>query len=88
DTLTEEEIERLYQAIRQVLSEGIKHRGTTKWDYVDASGAAGSYQDHLRVYDREGGECNRCTTDLERIKVGGRSSYFCPQCQQEPKQEE
>ncbi|MGM0472301.1 MAG: DNA-formamidopyrimidine glycosylase, partial [Bacillota bacterium] len=49
DTLTEEEIERLYQAIRQVLSEGIKHRGTTKWDYVDASGAAGSYQDHLRV---------------------------------------
>ncbi|MBM7624605.1 bifunctional DNA-formamidopyrimidine glycosylase/DNA-(apurinic or apyrimidinic site) lyase [Sporohalobacter salinus] len=85
DTLTEQEIENLYHAIRQVLTEGIKHRGTTKWDYVDASGQAGSYQNYLRVYDRKGEECNRCAAALEKIKVGGRSSYFCPQCQ---KQEE
>ncbi len=83
DTLTDEEINRLQQAIRQVLKEGIKHRGTTKWDYVDASGKAGSYQHYLRVYDREGKPCPECKTELERIKVGGRSSYFCPVCQEE-----
>ncbi|MCK8828537.1 bifunctional DNA-formamidopyrimidine glycosylase/DNA-(apurinic or apyrimidinic site) lyase [Natroniella acetigena] len=81
DTLTESEIEKLYQAIRKVLSEGIEHRGTTKWDYVDASGQAGSYQNYLQVYDREGKECRRCGSSLQRIKVGGRSSYFCPDCQ-------
>ncbi|AGB40424.1 formamidopyrimidine-DNA glycosylase Fpg [Halobacteroides halobius DSM 5150] len=83
DTLSLEEIERLYKAIKQVLREGIKHRGTTKWDYVDASGQAGEYQNYLRAYGREGEECNRCGSELDRIKVGGRSSYFCPSCQQE-----
>jgi len=83
DTLTDEELEKLHQAIRQVLSEGIEHRGTTKSDYVDASGEAGSYQDQLRIYDREGEECNNCDAEINRIKVGGRSSYFCPHCQQE-----
>ncbi|GAB6099260.1 bifunctional DNA-formamidopyrimidine glycosylase/DNA-(apurinic or apyrimidinic site) lyase [Halanaerocella petrolearia] len=83
DTLTEAEIKRLFKAIKQVLQEGIEHRGTTKWDYVDASGEAGEYQNYLRAYGREDEECNRCGTKLERIKVGGRSSYFCPNCQQE-----
>lgn len=81
DTLTEDEITKLHSAIRQVLAEGIEHRGTTKWDYVDASGQAGSYQDQLRVYDREEEECVECGTQIERTKVGGRSAYFCPQCQ-------
>ena len=83
DTLTDEELEKLHHAIRQVLAEGIRHRGTTKRDYVDASGEAGSYQDQLRVYDREDEECIKCDNQINRIKVGGRSSYFCPQCQQE-----
>ncbi|WP_408954981.1 bifunctional DNA-formamidopyrimidine glycosylase/DNA-(apurinic or apyrimidinic site) lyase [Natroniella sp. ANB-PHB2] len=83
DTLTEREVEKLYRAIRKVLSEGIEQRGTTKWDYVDASGQAGNYQNYLRVYDREGEECRRCGSSLKRIKVGGRSSYFCPDCQQQ-----
>ncbi len=83
NTLKGGEVEELYKAIRQVLSEGIKHRGTTKWDYVDASGQSGSYQNYLRVYDREGEECIECGNKLDRIKVGGRSSYFCLNCQQQ-----
>ena len=81
DALNGDQIEKLYDAIRQVLSEGIKYRGTTKWDYVDAAGRSGSYQEYLRVYDKEGKECINCGNKLERIKVGGRSSYFCPSCQ-------
>lgn len=81
DTLRGGEITELYEAIKTVLEEGIKHRGTTKWDYVDASGQAGSYQDELRVYDREGEECYVCGTMIQRTKVGSRSAYFCPRCQ-------
>ena len=83
DSLTEAEINRLHEAIRQVLEEGIKYRGTTKSDYVDADGEAGGYQDELRVYDREGDDCLDCEAPIERIKVSGRSSYYCPACQQE-----
>lgn len=81
DTLNGGEITELYEAIKTVLAEGIKHRGTTKWDYVDASGEAGSYQDELRVYDRAGEECFVCGTMVQRIEVGSRSAYFCPRCQ-------
>ncbi|SJZ40145.1 bifunctional DNA-formamidopyrimidine glycosylase/DNA-(apurinic or apyrimidinic site) lyase [Selenihalanaerobacter shriftii] len=79
--LTEKELKNLYKNIRKILREGIKYRGTTKWDYVDSSGNAGEYQNHLKAYDREGEVCYTCDTPLNRIKVGGRSSYFCPQCQ-------
>ena len=82
DTLNEEELKRLYQAIRKVLRDGIKHRGTTKWDYVDSSGKAGEHQNYLQVYDREDEVCYNCGKEIERIKVGGRSSYFCPRCQE------
>jgi formamidopyrimidine-DNA glycosylase len=83
DTLTEPEIEALYHEIREVLKEGIKFRGTTKWDYEDASGEGGSYQNQLQIYDRAGEECFKCETEVEKIKVGGRATYFCPQCQEE-----
>jgi formamidopyrimidine-DNA glycosylase len=82
NTLNEKELKELYAAIRKVLSDGIKYRGTTKWDYVDSSGQAGEYQNQLKAYDREGEVCYNCGTELQRIKVGGRSSYFCPECQQ------
>jgi len=85
DTLQDDEIERLYHAIVKVLSDGVEHRGTTKWDYVDASGESGSHQNYLMIYDKEGEECSECGTKIEKIKVGGRGTYFCPACQ---KQEE
>ncbi|TDX59032.1 DNA-formamidopyrimidine glycosylase [Orenia marismortui] len=83
DTITEKESSNLYHAIRKVLSDGIEHRGTTKWDYVDASGESGSHQNYLMVYDKAGEECSECGTKLEKIKVGGRGTYFCPNCQEQ-----
>lgn len=81
DSLTENEVEKLYSAINQVLEEGIEHRGTTRDTFQDAEGREGSHQHYLRVYNREGESCKRCKTPIKRIKVSGRSSYFCPQCQ-------
>jgi formamidopyrimidine-DNA glycosylase len=81
DTLTTEEIEHLYRAIRQVLVQGIRNRGTTFNDYLDAEGREGSNQEYLRVFRRTGQPCPRCGTPIERTVVGGRGTYFCPRCQ-------
>jgi formamidopyrimidine-DNA glycosylase len=83
DTLSSQEVRRLYRAIQETLQEAIKLRGTTLEDeaYVDLFGKPGEYQAELKVYGREGEPCRRCRTPIETVKVSQRTSYFCPQCQ-------
>ena len=78
-TLTPAEVERLAGAVRTVLREAVEGGGTTSDDYVDIQGVAGRYTP--RVYDRGGAPCPSCGTALERIRLGGRGTVFCPQCQ-------
>ncbi|MFX4261348.1 bifunctional DNA-formamidopyrimidine glycosylase/DNA-(apurinic or apyrimidinic site) lyase [Pelotomaculum propionicicum] len=80
-TLTSRETTKLHHAVKDVLMEGIEHRGTTFRDFLDGDGRAGGYQERLRVYNREGKPCPRCGQAIKRKKVGGRSSYYCPSCQ-------
>lgn len=80
-SLSWEETQRLYWAIREVLEKGIKNRGTTFSSYRDALGRKGENQLSLNVFRRTGKPCPRCGTPIERIKVAGRSSHFCPKCQ-------
>jgi len=82
-SLTARETRALYQAIREVLQEGIAYGGTSVRDYVDGTGQEGSYQNLLRVYGRNHQACPRCGQPIARIKVGGRGTYFCPHCQPE-----
>lgn len=84
-SLTGEEQERLYHAVRTILEEAIDDQGTTLSDggYVDAEGQAGRHQERLAVYRRAGEPCPQCQTPIERMIVGGRSSHFCPRCQPE-----
>lgn len=82
-TLTPREIAHLYNAIRDVLQEGIENRGTTVRDFIDGDGRAGNYQTLLQVYSREGKPCPHCGEKIIKKKVGGRSSYYCPNCQKE-----
>ncbi len=79
--LTPRELARLYLSIREVLEEGIANRGTTIRDYVDSGGEAGENQNNLRVYGREGCPCEKCKHLIARIRLAGRSTYFCPKCQ-------
>ena len=83
DTLSSQEVRRLYRAIQETLQEAIKMRGTTLDDeaYVDLFGKPGEYQSELKVYGRQGLPCRRCRTPIETVKVSQRTSYFCPQCQ-------
>lgn len=82
-SLSADEQGRLLEAIRTVLSRAIANRGTTLEDkgYTDAWGQVGSYQEQIEVYGRTGESCRACSTAIERIVIGGRSSHYCPQCQ-------
>jgi len=79
------ELRRLYRAVRDVLNEAIRLRGSSVSDYVDADGQRGEFQLRHRVYQREGQKCFRCKTKIRRVVVAGRSSYFCPRCQKAPR---
>ncbi|HEY9897567.1 MAG TPA: bifunctional DNA-formamidopyrimidine glycosylase/DNA-(apurinic or apyrimidinic site) lyase [Pantanalinema sp.] len=75
------EAERLHAAIREVLRHGIEHRGTTFRDYRDGMGRYGTNQDFLRVFAREKAACPVCSTPILKTRVGGRGTYYCPECQ-------
>ena len=83
NTLSSQEVRRLYRGIQETLQEAIKLRGTTLDDeaYVDLFGKPGEFQQELKVYGRAGEPCRRCRTPIETVKVSQRTSYFCPQCQ-------
>ncbi|HEX8100110.1 MAG TPA: bifunctional DNA-formamidopyrimidine glycosylase/DNA-(apurinic or apyrimidinic site) lyase [Actinomycetota bacterium] len=83
ESLSSQEVRRLYRAMREVVQDAIRFRGTTLGDeaYVDLFGKPGDFQSELKVYGRKGQPCRRCRTPIEAVKVNGRTSYFCPQCQ-------
>lgn len=81
DTLAETEKEAIYHNMREILKKGIIYGGTSFSDYVNAFGEKGSFQEELQVHQREGENCYVCNTKIEKIKISGRSTYFCPQCQ-------
>ena len=79
--LTRPEAVRLHEAVRAVLTEAIRSRGTTLNDYRDAGGRAGGFQFRLRVYDREGLPCVQCSAPIKRRVLTNRSVFYCPSCQ-------
>lgn len=79
--LTRAQSHALHDALRAVLAEAVRERGTTVSDFRDASGNEGSFQHRLRVYDRAGQPCTRCSTPIRRIVLSNRSAFYCPTCQ-------
>ena len=83
--LKDAELRRLYRAVRGVLNEAIRMRGSSISDYVDSDGRRGEFQLRHRVYQRLGKKCFRGDATIRRAIVAGRSSYFCPACQRAPR---
>jgi formamidopyrimidine-DNA glycosylase len=83
ETLSTQEIRRLYRALVETLHDAIKHRGSSLADeqYRDLFGEVGDFQSQHKVYAREGESCRRCRAPIVRLKAGGRSTFFCEQCQ-------
>jgi formamidopyrimidine-DNA glycosylase len=82
--LTREQWRRLHAALRAVLEEAVRYEGSTLSDgtYRNALNQAGGYQNHHRVYDREGQPCPRCIAGpIKRIVQAQRSTFFCAGCQ-------
>ncbi len=81
--LTLKQWESIHEAIRHVLQDAISHEGSTLSDgtYRNALNQAGGYQNHHRVYDRNGECCPNCDSKIQRIVQAQRSTFFCPTCQ-------
>lgn len=83
DSLSAQEVRRLYRAMVETLSEAVKMRGSSLADeqYRDLYGEVGEYQGQHQVYDRDGQPCRRCRNAVVKVKVNGRSAYLCEHCQ-------
>ncbi len=81
-TLSRERLARLHAAVKEVLREAIALGGSSVSDYVGADGEAGFFQLEHRVYGREGEPCMVCKSPIKRVVIAGRSSHYCPNCQQ------
>ncbi len=77
DTVSMDQAEALWVAIREVLEAGIRHNGAS----VDWVYRGGDFQTQFRVYGRAGKPCPDCGTKIERIVIGQRGTHFCPHCQ-------
>jgi formamidopyrimidine-DNA glycosylase len=82
ETIDRAELRRLHRAIRTTLEAGIARQGSTLRDYALPDGGSGSMQDEFKVYGRGGEPCDRCGTPIAKTRLGGRGTWFCPQCQQ------
>ncbi len=80
--LSQTDFEKLYEAIRFVMNESIDRGGSTDRNYVQADGSRGNYLKYAAVYHKNGQPCKRCGYEISKIKVGGRGTHFCPNCQQ------
>jgi len=80
-SLSRGDLERLADAIRQRLEEGVRLMGCSISDFVDTEGHMGGFQFHLKAYGRQGRSCTRCGDKLIRVTVAGRGTAYCPGCQ-------
>ena len=81
NSLTPKEADTLYAAIEKVLKKGLEVGGASEWQYVNALGSTGEYQNFFQVYGRNGRPCTRCKTTIEKITMAGRGTFYCPNCQ-------
>lgn len=80
-TIKPAQAKKIYDGILKILKAAIKAQGTTFSNYVNADGEAGAYTRKLKVYQRYGKKCYHCKSIIKRMKIGGRTSSYCPKCQ-------
>jgi formamidopyrimidine-DNA glycosylase len=81
NSLKKLEIKRLYNAIREVLLEGLKYGGASVVTYFHPDGSVGTAHQHFNVAHSQKKSCTVCGGPVERIVVRGRGTYYCPKCQ-------
>ena len=79
--ITLEECQRIVDSSKKIIEEAIKCGGTTIKSYTSSLGVTGRFQQNLMAHKRENEECKNCHSIIKRIVVGGRSTYYCENCQ-------
>lgn len=79
--ITLNDAKKMVEASREIITKATKMGGTTIRSYTSSLGVYGSYQSELMVQSRDNETCRICGSKIEKIRVGGRGTYFCPKCQ-------
>lgn len=79
--LSDVKIKKLYDSLVAVLELAIEKGGSTDKNYVNAEGKRGSYLTFANVFRRDGSACPRCGATIIKLRVAGRGTHICPQCQ-------
>ncbi|MEA3328749.1 MAG: DNA-formamidopyrimidine glycosylase [Candidatus Omnitrophota bacterium] len=80
-SLNKQQVKKLHLALKKILKDAVKYRGSSVNNYTDSRGEKGSFHLRLKVYGRRGEKCFSCGTSLKRISLEGRTTCFCPKCQ-------
>ena len=79
--VTRQECNAIAQTAKKVLLRAIECGGTTISDFKNVDGSEGKFVQELQIYGKSGEPCPRCHTPISSIRLGGRNSFFCPECQ-------
>jgi len=79
--LSDEQFKSLYRGVLKALKEGIAHGGSTRAHFRDPEGHKGYFLDYAKVYGLDKHPCKVCQTIIKKIQLGGRGTYYCPECQ-------
>lgn len=79
--LTDDEYKRLFEGIIKALFDGIAYGGSTRTHFVNVKGEKGLFLVHAAVYNREGKKCKNCEGVIIKTRLGGRSTFYCRNCQ-------
>ncbi len=82
--VTSDQLNTLFDELRLVLNTAINKGGSTNKNYVNAEGKKGSYMNFAKVFRREGQPCTRCQNSIDKIRVAGRGTHICSNCQALP----
>lgn len=83
NALSKKKIQELLMNTEYILNEAINHKGTTLIDksFTDINGGYGVFFYKLKVYGKVGEKCQVCKTEIKKLKISGRSVYYCSKCQ-------
>lgn len=81
NSITLDECKNIIDSSNKIIKKAIENGGTTIKSYTSSLGVTGRFQQYLQVHKKEGQNCSNCNDLIIRIKVGGRSTYYCPKCQ-------
>lgn len=80
-TVTEKEIRSIIRAGGKIMKKSISYGGTTFQHFLDTSGETGNFTNYLKVFGKQDTPCPKCQTLIQKKRVAGRGTHFCPNCQ-------